>query len=820
MPEDAGSKTGADADAVIIVESPAKTKTLKGFLGSGFRILGSMGHVRDLPERELGVDIEDDFRPTYVPLEDRARTLSQLRSALKAASAVYLATDPDREGEAIAWHLVEALKIRDPKRIEFNEITRSAVRKALASPREIDSNRVNAQQARRILDRLVGYKLSPLLWKKVVKNLSAGRVQSVAVRLICEREREIQAFVSEEYWSITALLTPENLDQPFEAKLQEKDGLKLKIENQGQAQEHLAALGQYAYVVQSLKRQEKRRNPAPPFTTSTMQQEASKQLKFSAEKTMRTAQQLYEGLAIGPEGTVGLITYMRTDSVRVAHEAQQEARQVISRRYGSNFMPPSPPQYRSRKSAQEAHEAIRPTSASRHPEEVKAYLSRDQLRLYQLIYQRFLASQMLPAILDTVSVDIAAGPYTFRANGSRVRFPGFLAAYEEAKDEDQQEENGAERELPPLEENQLLKLLDLVPKQHFTQPPPRYTEATLVKALEEYGIGRPSTYAPTLSTIVQRGYVTLEERRFAPTELGFVVTDKLVGHFPDIMNVEFTASMEEQLDTIEEGRLDWVQVLRDFYGRFEADLEKAWGAMEEYRPEKTEHQCPNCGQPLVLRLGRFGRFYGCSGFPKCKTAIPLNGESGENSADKTAPEMAPPEVKCPKCGAPMVVRQSKRGPFYGCAKYPKCRGTMSKEAPSTEGATDLSHVPQPADKECPKCGGPMVVRQSRRGPFYGCAAYPKCRGTMSLDGKTGAPPLADCPSPGCSGKIVARRTRSKKTFYGCDRYPECDFALWDRPTGDVCELCGSLVVEKRPHRGAEPGLACSNDACPASQGSL
>jgi DNA topoisomerase-1 len=558
------SKKTESAKPLIIVESPAKTKTLKNFLGDDYRVEASMGHVRDLPEKEFGVDLSNGFTPKYETLPARQEVLKKLAEAAASAPEVYLASDPDREGEAIAWHLKEALRLQNAQRIEFNEITRQAVQQALQHPRDIDMNRVNAQQARRILDRIVGYKLSPLLWKKASRNtLSAGRVQSVAVRLVVEREREIEAFVPEEYWTITARLTPDTEANAFDATLRLRDGEKLELHNEQEANAVVQELEGAQYVVQKIKRTERKRNPSPPFITSTLQQEAARKLGFSAKRTMQIAQQLYEGVELGAQGSVGLITYMRTDSTRVAAEAQQQAREYIGKEFGDRYVPEKPPQYRSRRGAQEAHEAIRPTSVTRTPESVKSYLSKDQYEVYRLIWQRFIASQMAPAVLDVVTVDIQAGRYTFRATGSSVKFDGFMRVYVEGKDNG--ELSDEERPpLPPMLEGQVLTLLELLPEQHFTEPPPRYTEATLVKALEEKGIGRPSTYATILSTIVERGYVELKDKRFHPTALGIAVTDYLVKHFPDVMDVQFTASVEQQLDEIEEGKQAWTEVLRAF----------------------------------------------------------------------------------------------------------------------------------------------------------------------------------------------------------------------------------------------------------------
>lgn len=674
------------AKALIIVESPAKTKTLKNFLGSGYSIEASMGHVRDLPKSKLGVDIEDNFKPEYVSIPERRDVIKKLKEAVKSADVVYLASDPDREGEAIAWHLREALKLDSARRIQFNEITETAVKEALQNAHDINIDLVNAQQARRVLDRLVGYKLSPLLWRKIKRNLSAGRVQSVAVRLICDREREILAFVPVEYWSITATLSPKEKEHLFDAKLIQRVGEKLEIHNQREADDILKALEDAEYKVANVRKSEKRRNPSPPFITSTLQQEASRKLGYGARRTMMIAQQLYEGIELGEAGSVGLITYMRTDSTRVAKEAQEEAREYITANYGNSYIPEKPRQV-ARKGAQDAHEAIRPTSVKRHPDEIKKYLNNDQYRLYKLIWQRFVASQMSPAVFDVVSVDISAVDMLFRATGSTIKFQGFMKVYTEGKDD---AKVVTDEEMPPLPElvtGQVLDLRKLNPEQHFTEPPPRYTEATLVKALEEKGIGRPSTYATIISTIQDRKYVDLTEKKFHPTELGFIVTDQLVKHFPEIMDVEFTAGVETKLDNVEEGNLDWVKLLSDFYGPFEKSLDAAQENMERVKiqPKESDVVCPNCGKKMLIREGRFGEFLGCAGYPECKTTMPIT---------------KPVDVKCPLCGeGDIVEKKSRKGKiFYGCNRYPEC--------------TFVSWD-KPTNKHCPKCNGLLGERRFR-----------------------------------------------------------------------------------------------------------
>ncbi len=674
--------------SLVIVESPAKAKTVSKLLGSGYSVKASIGHVRDLPQSRLGVDVEKGFAPEYVVPKEKRAVVRQIEEAAKEASSVYLATDPDREGEAISWHLVQAAELDSLplKRVVFHEITREAVEEAFRHPREIDMDLVNAQQARRILDRLVGYKLSPLLWQKVRRGLSAGRVQSVTLRMIVDREREIEGFVPTEYWSIDAELKKMADRESFIASfLGFMDGKKIEIRSEKEAQRIAAELEDASYAVAQVRKKEVSRQPAPPFTTSTLQQEGWRKLRFTAKHTMAIAQQLYEGLAIGEEGVVGLITYMRTDSVKVAPSALAETRAYVKEKYGANFLPPRPRIFaRKAKAAQEAHEAIRPTSVRREPDIMKRYLTRDQFRLYELIWKRMVASQMSPALLDTTSADIEAKDektYLLRATSSIIKFPGFTIIYNEGKDDAQDEEG--KRPLPDLVKGEPLELLGLLPEQHFTQPPPRYTEATLVKALEERGIGRPSTYPPILSTIQARGYVERGDGRFHPLELGFLVSDLITEHFPDIVDLGFTAQMEEGLDQIARGERQWVPFLQDFYDPFEKTLQRAKQEMKKVKVvgEPTEEVCSLCGRPMVIKLGRYGRFLACSGFPECKNTRPFLIKIG---------------VKCPRCGSDLVERKSKRKRiFYGCAQYPDCDFTTSDKP-----------IPQP----CPECGGLMATR--------------------------------------------------------------------------------------------------------------
>jgi len=688
------------AKPLIIVESPTKARTIKKFLPARYAVKASVGHVRDLPKSTLGVDVDHGFQPKYLTIKGKGDVIKELRAATKAASDVYLATDPDREGESIAWHLAELLKLEKPKRIELHEITKEATLAALKTPQEIDVSLVNAQQARRILDRLVGYKISPLLWAKVRGGLSAGRVQSVAVRLIVDREREIAAFVPKEYWSITAQLASEGAPATvFPAEFLSRDGQKLEIGDRSLADEIVAAVKDASWRIESVKQREARRNPAPPFTTSTLQQEASRRLKIRVRRAMQLAQALYEGVDLGAEGTVGLITYMRTDSTRIADAAREQSQAFIAATYGRDYVGP----YRAprlREGAQDAHEAIRPTSVERTPERMAGFLRRDELRLYKLIWERFVASQMAAAVYDQTTVDIRADggghEHVFRATGSVLKFPGFTAVYEEGLDDVL---SGAQRNgkttrprvmLPPLTAEEMLALRGLEPKQHFTEPPPRYTEATLVRALEENGIGRPSTYSSIVETVQARGYVQQLERRFHPTEIGIAVNDLLVEHFPDIVDVGFTATMEQRLDRIEESPAVWeptAELLAEFYAEFKRELDEAEKKLPklEMRDEPTDEICPNCGRPMVIKTGRFGRFISCTGYPECKTTRPILKDTG---------------AKCPKDGGMIVERKSRKGRiFYGCANYPACDFVSWDRV-----------VPEP----CPVCGA-YVVAKTRRG---------------------------------------------------------------------------------------------------------
>jgi DNA topoisomerase I len=802
------------AKSLVIVESPAKAKTINKFLGPKYVVKASMGHVRDLPVKSLAVDVDKDFAVKYEVVRGREKVLDDLKKAAKTAGAIFLAADPDREGEAICWHLAQVLKsAKKPiRRVMFNEITKRAVQEAFTQPGEIDQRKVDAQQARRILDRLVGYKISPLLWEKVRRGISAGRVQSVALRLVADREKEIRAFTATEYWSVTAeLARPDGAGPAFPGRLARAHGEKIGLASQAETDRVLAELAAPGtrFRVAQLLRRERRRNPVPPFTTSKLQQEAARKLRFTARKTMQVAQQLYEGIELGEAGAVGLITYMRTDATRVAPEAQAEARQYIAQRYGAEFLPERPPVYKSGKGAQEAHEAIRPTSVLREPAQVAASLGRDQLALYTLIWNRFVASQMLPARFDTTTADIAAGPYTFRASGQHMTFAGFMQIYVEGRDDPQREETGKngeaesddddEHRLPALEEGMLLDCRGITPAQHFTQPPPRYSEATLVKELEERGIGRPSTYAAILSVIQNRDYAVKAEGRFKPTELGEIVVDLLVESFPRILDPGFTAEMETTLDQIEEGQADWLKALHTFYAAFTGWLEQAKEKMKNIKAmeEPTDQLCEKCGRSMVIKWGRFGKFLACSGYPECKSTKELGG-NGNGTAPAGAEGDGEGEAQvCENCGKPMVLKRGRFGPFLACSGYPECR-TVVKVA---QGPTP---APEPTDQVCEACGAPMVIRTGRFGRFYSCSTYPKC--------KTVKPIPLGIMCPKCGADLSARRTQRGRTFYGCTAYPACDFTTWDRPVPEACPTCGApFLVEKRGKAGVT--LRCLKDGC-------
>jgi DNA topoisomerase-1 len=740
---------------LLIVESPTKARTIGKYLGPDYEVKASVGHVRDLPPNEFGIEISGDrFEPHYVPLKGKGKIISELKKAAKKADRILLAPDPDREGEAIAWHIAHELgKDKPVERVLFHEVTRKAIEQALREPLAINENKVNAQQSRRILDRLVGYKISPLLWKTVRRGLSAGRVQSVAVRLVCDREAEIRAFVPVEYWSITAHLEGSQ-PPPFEAKLYQIDGKKAEVGDRETAEKITSEVGKSDCRVVGIEQKERQRRPTPPFITSKMQQEAARKLGFSAKKTMRVAQQLYEGVELGESGPVGLITYMRTDSVRVADSALAECRECIEKQFGPEYLPARPNVYKNRSASQDAHEAIRPTSAKLVPKEIEKYLDRDQFRLYNLIWSRFVSSQMAPARYYQTTVTIAAGErYRFRAVGRRRLFDGFLALYEEGRDNGN-EEKAAETELPHLEKGELLKLDKVVPKQHFTQPPPRFTESTLVKELEERGIGRPSTYAAIMSTIQDRGYVELREKRFYPTDLGELVTELLKKSFPEILDVSFTAGMEADLDKVEEGKRDWQALLADFYRPFAAQLENALETMRDAKKageEVTDEICEKCGANMVVKWGRNGRFLACPNFPECKNTRDL-GSNGEVES--------------------------------------------LGESPADAGS-------------CPECGSPLKLRNGRYGRFISCSNYPECKYTSSVG--TGIA----CPEEGCDGELVEKKSRKGKIFYACNRYPKCKFAIWDKPYPMACPQCDYPFLVEKPARGNASAtvLRCPRKDC-------
>ena len=713
---------------LVVVESPTKARTLERMLGDEYKVEASFGHIRDLPKSKLGVDLET-FAPEYVIPDDSEKQVRTLRREAKAAKQVWLATDLDREGEAIAWHVADVIKVPASKlrRVTFHEITPQAIKDAFKHPREIDQDLVNAQQARRVVDRLVGYTMSPLLWKKIRYGLSAGRVQSVALRLVVDREREIQAFTPTEYWSLEATLANQAGEQ-FKAEVIQHHGKKLEIPDAEHAEKHKAALATASYEVKSLETRESSRNAAPPFTTSTLQQEASRKLGFSVKKTMVVAQQLYEGVSLG-DASIGLITYMRTDSLHVAESALHQARDVITKEFGTEYALEKPRHYKTRsKGAQEAHEAIRPTDLSRTPAYVRKFLKPDQLKLYTLIWQRTLASQMAPAKFENTRLDIDAAGYTLRANGRRVTFDGFLRVYFEGSDEPEKEI----APLPAVVAGEALKLLDLDAAQHFTQPPPRYTEASLVKTLEEYGIGRPSTYAPTISTLVDRRYVRREGRALIPEDVGFVVTDFLKEHFPDIVDTGFTARMEEDLDKIAGGEVEWVPVVRDFFGPFSKRVEEKTKSVKksDVTEEATDKVCPKCGRPVIIKLGRFGRFYSCTGFKKTKKGEPQ--------------------------------------PPGACDYAEPLEGQQEPQLEVLEG------------EMCPECGKPLAKRRGRFGPFIGCTGYPDCKYIKKTQQKTGVM----CPECG-KGELVRRRGRGRSMFYGCERYPECTYTARELPGKDA-----------------------------------
>jgi DNA topoisomerase I len=837
------------ARSLVIVESPAKAKTINKYLGRDYTVKASLGHVLDLPKKTLGillpgdqngkkkkrkskakgktaekseekkaskpVVITDDniFEPTLEIIPGKIKVIADLRKFAEIAPAVYLATDPDREGEAISAHLLETLAKRKSdrkkfRRVMFNEITPKAIKAAFEKAGDVNTNLVDAQLARRVLDRLVGYKISPLLWDKVRRGLSAGRVQTVALRLIVEREQEIRAFVPQEYWTIHAML---DAGEPpiFEAKLFKHKGEDIEVTNQEAADKIVAAVSKAKWQVASVSQKEKRRNPPPPFTTSKLQQAAYNRLRYTAKNTMRLAQGLYEGVELGEEGSVALITYMRTDSVHVSSDALAQVRDLIPQRFGANYLPEKPNFYKSKKDAQEAHEAVRPTDVARTPEDVRPFLKEDQFKLYQLIWQRFVASQMLPAIFDQTTIDISVGEYTFRATGSVQKFDGFLRVYQlpvanADREDDEKDDEGEGKALPRVAEGQALRLEQVRPDQHFTEPPPRYTEATLVKDLEEKGIGRPSTYASIISTIVDREYVTKDQGRFTPTMLGERVSVLLVKSFEDIFDVGFTARLEEELDEIEEGTLPWRKSVKDFWERFELDLDKAGGEMQSYKAGiPTGKKCEKCGQgELLERISRHGFFLGCSRYPECDFIQDLSPELGSETV-----ESENTVEYCDNCGKEMAIKRGRFGPFLACTGYPDCKTTRRL----VEGTRKARQPDEPLDENCPTCGKGLVKKHGRFGEFIGCSGYPKCKYTRPITMGIKCPKCAE-------GEFVRRGSAGKggrgrpRVFYGCSRYPDCDFTTPHMPIAEPCPKCGaSFIVEKRTKTGNV--RACLKEGC-------
>jgi DNA topoisomerase-1 len=797
------------AKALVVVESPAKAKTINKYLGKDYKVVASMGHVRDLPKSKLGVDIEEGFEPSYEVIASRKKVIKDLKDAAKDASEIFVATDPDREGEAIGWHVAEELGSANRKKIRrlmFNEITRKGVLAALDKPTQINKQMVDAQQARRVLDRLVGYKISPILWDKVRRGLSAGRVQSVALKIVCDREREIAQFVAEEYWNITARLAGP-VPPEFDAKLLKRDGATIKIGNEAESNAVLDDLKQATWTVAAVTTKERKKSAVPPFITSKLQQAA----RFPVKKTMMIAQQLYEGIELPGEGAVGLITYMRTDSTRVADQALTEVREFIGQRFGAEFVPEKPNYYRAKADAQDAHEAIRPTSLQYHPDEIRAHLTSDQYYLYRLIWNRFVASQMPPATFDETTVDIEAAAYLFRVKGSVPKFAGWMAVYNQEPAEERTpgpdaataDDDDASGVLPPLSEGDRLELKALKPEQKFTQPPPRYTEATLVKALEENGIGRPSTYASIISVIQAREYVNKIEGRFKPTLLGMMLVEKLLSPaFDDILDVNYTRELEEELDKIEEGTEDYESTLSSFYKKFAKDLKRAAKEMinlkEGVEPDPPV-VCDKCGSPMVIKAGKFGLFLACSAYPECENTREL--ETPEANAEGEIDET------CENCGKPMAVKRGRFGQFLACTGYPECKTT--RKLISTKQGLTAAKPDQILDEKCPKCDSNLVLKHGRYGEFTACSNYPTCKYVKQKS--TGVL----CPKDG--GDIVERKSRRGRVFYGCVNYPDCDFTLWNKPLPEKCPDCGaSYLVEKVTKRHGRQ-VICNNEKCDYSR---
>jgi len=748
---------------LVVVESPTKVRTIKKYLGKSYNVAATVGHIKDLPAKEIGINIEEGFKPKYINIPGKQKVIKSLKQAAGDSNDIYLAPDPDREGEAIAWHTAEVLKKKGRKfhRVLFHELTKNAVHKAIASPEELNRNKYEAQQARRILDRLVGYQVSPLLWRKVKGGLSAGRVQSVTVRIICERERAIQAFESQEYWSVTAHLEGKT-PPPFTAKLVKQKGEKIIIPDEKTSSTILKELSEKDFTVEKVQKKTTKRNPLPPFITSKLQQEAIRKLRFSAKKTMTIAQQLYEGIDFGPGEPEGLITYMRTDSTRIAEEAAFEALELIRKRFGEKYAPDKPRFFKNRKKAQDAHEAIRPTSVFNTPEKITPHLSKDQLALYRLIWERFVASQMKQALIDQTSVSIKAGDYRFSASGSTVKFPGFMALYMSVDEEIESKSRQTKDDLPELDEGMILKLNKLEPKQHFTLPPPRFSEASLVKELEENGIGRPSTYSAILTTIKEKGYVDTVKRYFKPSELGFIVNDLLVESFPEVFDVEFTAKMEDDLDRVETSEVNSIEILAHFYDSFKNALETASKNMLSLKAVgmPTDLACPECSSTLTIRVGKNGHFLGCSNYPECTY-----------TRNYTRDE----------------------------------KGAVHPVEPSSD---------ETSDRVCEKCGKPMLIKQGKYGTFYACSGYPECKNTHSVISTNGGQGTGvPCPEKACGGTLLQRRSKRGKIFYGCSNFPDCTFALWDKPVAQECPKCGAGFLVEKTTKKQGTFLSCHTKEC-------
>jgi DNA topoisomerase-1 len=808
---------------LIIVESPAKVKTIGKFLGKDYAVEASVGHVRDLPKGDMGLDEEHGYQPRYEIIKGKEDVVGRLRKAAKAANHVYLAPDPDREGEAIGWHVAELIKSQNKNvsRIQFNEITARAVKEALEHPRPINANLVGAQQARRVLDRLVGYKISPILWKHVKRGISAGRVQSVALRLIVDRERERRAFQPVEHWALKARLEGQN-PPPFRADLW-KIGTKTvapglpDIGSQDAAEALVKNVRAGKFLVDAVEEKERSKSAPPPFTTSSLQQVANRALGYPAKKTMGAAQKLYEGVELGERGTVALITYMRTDSVRIADEAKKAAREFILSAYGEDYAPAKARAYKTKEGAQDAHEACRPVDVTLTPESVKQFLPADQFKLYQLIWRRFVASQMAPARFHDTTVTAKNGKTLWRAKGERLLFPGFLkvqglaAPTENDADAEGEDGQNGSAQLPKLTVGEELKLLDLTSEQKFTQPPPRYTEATLVKALEEEGIGRPSTYAAIISTLQDREYVAMEEKRFAPTELGSTVSDKLVAHFANLMDIGFTAGMETKLDEIAAGGRSWEELIREFMGGFTADLEKAGAEMSRATIDAGV-PCPECGRPMHVKFGKNGEFLGCSGYPECKAIREFTRDEQGNIIPVDRPKEEVTDIPCPLCGKPFAVKTPRKGrsrePFLGCTGYPKCKNIKNFKRDEFGKIIVLEAPEEIPAGTCPDCGKPMVIKTARRGTkFIACTGYPKCTHTEPL------PTGVACPQPGCTGEMVEKTSRRGKVFYSCSRYPDCTYSLWDRPVPGTCPQCASPLLVEKVTKAKGTQIACPNKEC-------